>query len=275
VQTIAITGGKGGVGKTTVAINLGTALAQLGREVLLLDADLGLANVDVLLGIRARYNLEHVISGDCDLRDVIIEAPSGLKLVPASSGSVSMAMLDRAQHAGVINAFSELFEPIDVLLIDTAAGLSETVLTFTEAAQRVVVVVCDEPASLTDAYGLIKVLSRRQPGCRIDVVANMVDSPAHGRALFEKLARVTDRFLGLVPAYYGSVPHDEFLRRAIQKQTAVVESYPGSASARAFKKLAREAGLWGASVGAKGCLEFFVERMLRAPAAAQTVDALQ
>jgi flagellar biosynthesis protein FlhG len=262
VQTIAITGGKGGVGKTSVAINLGTALSELGRQVMLLDADLGLANVDVLLGIRTRFNLEHVVKGDCELQDVIIKASSGMRLVPASSGSLSMATLGRAEHAGLIHAFSELFDPVDILLIDTAAGLNESVLTFSEAAQRVVVVVCDEPASLTDAYGLIKFLARRQPGCRIEVVANMVDSAAHGRALFDKLARVTDRFLGIVPSFYGSIPHDEFLRRAIQKQSAVVQSYPGSQSARAFKRLARAADQWGTGPGAKGCLEFFVERML-------------
>ncbi len=223
VKVIAISGGKGGVGKTLVAVNLGAALAKLGRNVMLLDADLGLANVDVLLGLHARLNLEHVVNGECALEDVILTASSGLRVVPASSGSLAMASLGRAQHAGLIHAFSQLFEPLDMLLIDTAAGLSDGVVTFTEAAQRVVVVVCDEPASLTDAYALIKVLCRRQPGCRIEVVANMVDSAAHGRVLFDKLARVCHRFLGVSPAYFGHIPHDErpFLRtgRAIHQPT--------------------------------------------------------
>jgi flagellar biosynthesis protein FlhG len=262
VKVIAVTGGKGGVGKTTVAVNIGTALCELGRRVMLLDADLGLANVDVVLGLRTRYNLEHVMSGDCSLADVMVTAPSGLKLVPASSGNVGMANMDRLQHAGLISAFSELFDPIDVLLVDTAAGIGESVVTFAEAAQRVAVVVCDEPASLTDAYGLIKVLCRRQPNCRIEVVANMVESPNHGRALYDKLARVTERFLGVVPSYFGTIPQDEYLRRAIQRQGTVVEHYPGSASARAFKKLAREADAWSMAAGSKGSMEFFVERLL-------------
>src|SRR5690606_28808391 len=142
VKVIAVTGGKGGVGKTNVAVNLGTALARLGRDVMLLDADLGLANVDVLLGIRTRRNLEHVLSGECTLQEVVVTAPSGLRVVPASSGNSQMAGLSAPQHAGLIGAFSELFEPLDVLLIDTAAGLSDSVLTFSAAAHRIVVVVC-------------------------------------------------------------------------------------------------------------------------------------
>jgi flagellar biosynthesis protein FlhG len=262
VKVIAVTGGKGGVGKTTVAVNLGTALCQLGRRVMLLDADLGLANADVVLGLRTRHNLEHVMNGDCALEDVIVTAPSGLRLVPGSSGSTQMATLSRREHAGLITAFSELFEPLDVLLVDTAAGVGESVVTFSEAAQRVTVVVCDEPASLTDAYGLIKVLCRRQPHCRIDIVANMVENANHGRALYDKLARVTDRFLGFMPSYHGSIPHDDYLRRAVQRQSTVVENYPSSLSARAFKKLAQSADNWTTAPGSRGCMEFFVERLL-------------
>jgi flagellar biosynthesis protein FlhG len=262
VKVIAVTGGKGGVGKSNVAINLGTALCQLGRRVMVLDADLGLANVDVLLGLRARFNLEHVIDGTCALQDVILTARSGLHIVPASSGNLSMATLDRAGQAGLIHAFSELFEPLDVLLIDTAAGLSESVLTFSEAAQQVVVVVCDEPASLTDAYGLIKVLRRRQADCRIQVITNMTESAGHGRALYEKLARVSHRFLGVSPGYFGNISYDEHLRRAVQRQSAVIEAYPSSRSAREFKKLAVAADNWKATNGARGGLEFFVERLV-------------
>lgn len=274
VTVVAITGGKGGIGKSNVAINLGTALCHLGREVMVLDGDLGLANVDVLLGLRARFNLEHVIDGECALEDVIVTADSGLHVVPASSGSFSMANLSRAGHAGLIHAFSDLFEPLDVLLIDTAAGLNESVMTFTLAAQRVVVVVCDEPASLTDAYGLIKALSRRQPGCRIEVVTNMTETPAHGRALYEKLARVSHRFLGVSPAYFGNVPYDEYLRRSVQRQAPVIEAYPSSPAARQFKKLALAVDKWETTSGARGGLEFFVERLVGTKVTAQE-DTLQ
>lgn len=261
-KVIAITGGKGGVGKTLTAVNLGAALAGLGRSTMLLDADLGMANVDVLLGLRARLNLEHVVNGECGLADVIVTGPAGLRIVPASSGSFSMATLNRAQHAGLIGAFSELVEPLDVLLVDTGAGVGEGVVTFSEAAQRVVVLVCDEPASLTDAYGLIKVLARRRAGCRFEIVANMVESAAHGRELYEKLMRVCHRFLGLTPAYFGYVPHDDYLRQAIRAQTAVVEAFPGSPSARAFQKLALAADGWPAPAQARGGVEFFLERLV-------------
>jgi flagellar biosynthesis protein FlhG len=278
VKVVAISGGKGGVGKTVVSVNLGAALAQAGRSTMLLDADLGLANVDVLLGLHTRRNLEHVVNGDCSLEDVIVTASSGLRVVPSSSGSLTMASLGRSQHAGLVNAFGQMFEPLDVLLVDTAAGLSDSVVTFSEAAQRVVIVVCDEPASLTDAYGLIKVLSRRQTGCRFEVVANMVDSPAQGHALYDKLARVCDRFLGFTPSYFGQVPHDEYLRQAIRRQTTVVEAFPSSPSARAFHRLAQALAGWSPAAGARGGIEFFMERMLRAPrtsAVARTESVLQ
>jgi flagellar biosynthesis protein FlhG len=264
VKVVAITGGKGGVGKTLTAVNLGAALAGLGRSTMLLDADFGLANVDVLLGIKARRNLEHVMTGKCALEDVILTASSGLKVVPATSGSVSMATLSRVQHAGLIGAFSQLLEPLDVLLVDTAAGLSDGVITFSEAAQRVVVLVCDEPASLTDAYGLIKVLSRRQPSCRFEVVANMVDSPVQGRELYEKLMRVCHRFLGLTPAYFGYLPNDDYVRQAIRGQTTVVEAFPSSPAARAFQRLARVVDGWDVPAHARGGVEFFMERLVQA-----------
>jgi flagellar biosynthesis protein FlhG len=274
VKVVAITGGKGGVGKTVLAVNLGAALARRRLATMLLDADLGLANVDVLLGLNARHNLEHVVSGECSLDDVIVTASSGLRVVPASSGNSAMAALGRAQHAGLVHAFSQLLEPVDVLLIDTAAGLGDGVVTFSAAAQRVVVVVCDEPASLTDAYGLIKALNRRQAGSRFEIVANMVDSSAHGRALYEKLARVCDRFLKITPGYFGCVPYDDYLRQAIRRQTTVVEGYPSSPSARAIARLAADAAAWAPASGARGGIEFFMERMLR-PAVARQENIAQ
>jgi flagellar biosynthesis protein FlhG len=263
IKVVAVTGGKGGVGKTLAAVNLGAALASLGRSTMLLDADFGLANVDVLLGMKTRLNLEHVMAGQCALEDVIQTAASGLRVIPAASGSTNMASLSRAQHAGLIGAFSQLLEPLDVLLIDTAAGLNDGVVTFSEAAQRVAVLVCDEPASLTDAYGLIKVLSRRQPGCRFEIVANRVESPVHGRDLYEQLVRVCHRFLGITPAYFGYVPEDDYVRQAIRRQTTVVEAFPSSPAARAFQRLARAIDGWEAPAHARGGVEFFMERLVR------------
>jgi flagellar biosynthesis protein FlhG len=264
VKVIAVTGGKGGVGKTTVTANLAVALAERGRRVLVLDADLGLANIDVLLGLQPRFNLSHVLAGERTLDEVIVEGPQGIRIVPASSGVRQMANLGSLEHAGLIRAFSELSHALDVLLVDTAAGIHDSVLTFARAAQHVLVVVCDEPASLTDAYALIKVLSRDQDVRRFRVLANQTRTLGEGRELYHKLVRVCDRFLDVTLEYAGSIPHDEFVRRAIQRQAAVVAAYPGCVATQGFKNLAAKADTWAAPDGARGHLEFFVERLVMA-----------
>ena len=270
VKVIAVTGGKGGVGKTTVSTNLAVALAAARQEVMLLDADLGLANVDVLLGLHARFHLGNVLDGECALEDVIVTGPHGLQIVPAASGSQRMANLSSVEHAGLIRAFSDLYHRIDTMIIDTPAGLHDSVVTFTKAAHHVVVVVCDEPASITDAYGLIKVLSREHGVRRFQVLANQTRRSGEGPELFQKIERVCDRFLDVGLEYCGSVPYDEYLRRAVQRQTAVVDAYPTAASSQALKNLATKADKWSMPTVARGHLEFFVERMLGAGMAPAT-----
>jgi flagellar biosynthesis protein FlhG len=264
VRVIAVTSGKGGVGKTNVSVNLGISLASMGKDVMLLDADLGLANVDVMLGLHPNYDLSHVLNGERTLEEVICPGPQGLRVVPASSGIQAMAELSTTEHAGVIRAFSDISFTPDVLLIDTAAGISDNVVTFSRAAQEVLVVVCDEPASITDAYALIKLLNREYGIYRFRVLANKVHSVQEGRMLYNKILRVTDRYLDTALDFIGVVPQDEFLRKAVQKQRAVVEAYPRSKSAMAFKKLAAKADSWPVPASAGGQLEFFVERLIMA-----------
>jgi flagellar biosynthesis protein FlhG len=211
VKVIAVSGGKGGVGKTNVSVNLAVALAQLGRKVMLLDADFGLANVDVLLGLSPEYDLSHLIRGERNLEEIIVEGPGDIRIIPASSGVGQMASLSPAEHAGVIRAFSELGYDLDVLIVDTAAGISDSVVSFCRASREVIVVVCDEPAT-----------------------------------------------------FLGAIPHDERLRKAVQKQQAVVEAYPSSPSATALKKIARSIDEWPLARQAGGQLEFFVERLIEA-----------
>lgn len=273
VRVIAVTSGKGGVGKTNVSVNLAIALASLGREVMLLDADLGLANVDVLLGLSPTYNLAHVLAGRCSLEEVILTGPGGIRIVPAASGIRQMATLSAAELAGLIQAFSALTGRLDVLVVDTAAGLSESVISFTRASQEVIVVVCDEPASLTDAYALIKVLSRDYGLPRFRILANMARSEAHGRDLFERLWRVCERFLDVTLDYLGAVPYDEYLKRAVQRQRAVAEAYPASRSAVAFKKLALAADKWPVAQAPAGHLQFFLERLVAGRPGAPEAEA--
>jgi flagellar biosynthesis protein FlhG len=266
VLTVAVTGGKGGVGKTSVSVNLATACAAAGKRVMLLDGDLGLANVDVFLGLSPRYSLAHVLNGEHTLEEIIVATPQGFQIVPGASGVTDMANLGVAEHLGLVRAFSTLADNLDMLIVDTAAGLSHSVMQFSQAAQHVLVVICDEPASITDAYALVKVLSRNHGVRRFRVLANMTRSPGEGGALFEKFERVTARFLDVVLEYVGEIPDDSYMRRAIREQRPVAECYPSSPSGRAFKNLARKADTWPVPTGPRGNLEFFVERLVQRPA---------
>lgn len=265
IQVVAITGGKGGVGKTNVSVNLGVALCKLGRRVTLLDADLGLANVDVLLGLKPTHNLKDVLDGQCTLADVVVEGPQGLEIVPAASGLQEMAQLGQREHAGLIAAFSEIAHRLDVLIIDTAAGIGHGVMSFLCAAQEVVVVVCDEPTSITDAYALIKVLNQRHGIDRVRVVSNMIRSDEDGASVHAKLQNVTDRFLDVQLLHAGSLSYDDNMRRAVQKQRAVVDAYPTSRVSQDFARLAATVDGWPIPAMARGHLEFFVERLVTSP----------
>ncbi|WP_369938799.1 MinD/ParA family ATP-binding protein [Xanthomonas medicagonis] len=269
VRTIAVTGGKGGVGKTNISVNLSMALADMGKRTLLLDADLGLANVDVLLGLTPKFTLADLVAGRCTLEEVLIDMPNGLMVVPAASGRRHMAELPPAQHVGLVNVFSELQRELDVMIIDTAAGITDSVLTFCQAAQDAVVVVCDEPASITDAYALIKVLSRERGVDRVQIVANMVRDLNEGRLLYDKLSRVCEKFLGDVSLnYLGCVPQDDWLRLSVQRQQPVVKAYPSSPSAQAIAEIARRTARWQAPTAPRGNVEFFVERIIQRGVAA-------
>ena len=263
VRVIAVTSGKGGVGKSNLSVNIAVAMANIGHQVMLMDADLGLANIDILLGLRHEYNLEHVLNGERTLEEVVVEGPAGVKIIPAASGNQKMAELSPAENAGVIQAFSELSHPIDTLIIDTAAGLSDSVMAFTRAAREVIVIVCDEPASITDAYATIKVLSRDYKIERFHVVANMARSIKQGHELFSKLTLVTERFLDVTLDFTGVVPFDEMLVKAVRQQRAVVDAYPRSRAGMAFKKIVQKIDRWPTPSHAEGHLEFFVERLIR------------
>lgn len=268
MKIIAVSSGKGGVGKTNVSVNLAISMAKQGKEVLLLDADLGLANVDVQLGLNTSYDLSHVMNGERTLDEIIVEGPSNIKVIPASSGISRMANLTPVEQMGLINAFSELSHAVDVLIIDTGAGISDTVVNFCSASKDVIVVVYDEPASITDAYAFIKVMSRHHNVSRFHILANMAHDAHEGRELFMKLSKATDRFLDVVLSFIGSVPYDEKLRKAVQHQRAVVDAFPNSPSSLAFKRITKNINKWSeSSSSASGQMKFFVERLINSDTA--------
>ncbi len=262
VQVVAVTGGKGGVGKTSVSINLAIALAAHGRRVVLLDADLGLANVDVLLGLRPKRNLADVLAGDCGLEDIMLDGPGGIRIIPASSGTQSMASLSRLEHAGLIHAFSAIGSGMDVLLIDTAAGIADSVLGFVRAAQECLVVVCDEPSSIADAYALMKLLHRDHGMQHFRLLGNMVRSAQEGASLYHKLAQVCDRFLDITLLDAGHIPYDDMVRKCIQRQRPVLLGGPRPRAAAPFRGLAPRVGRCPIPAGPSGHLQFFVEQLL-------------
>ena len=263
VRVIAVTSGKGGVGKTNLSVNLGLALSELGRRVALLDADMGLANVDVLLGMYPKFNLSHVLKGEKTLTEIIVQGPSGLKVIPASSGLQHMSDLSTVEQAAIIRAFSDFDQDLDVLIVDTAAGISPSVVNFARACQEVIVVVCDEPTSLTDAYAFIKLLNRDYGLRRFHILTNMVSSAQQGQALFQKLTKVTNRYLDVALNFAGAIPYDDYLRKAVQQQNPVIAAYPRSKASLALKNVARQINSWPLKIQAGGYLEFFVERMIR------------
>ena len=262
VNVIAVCSGKGGVGKTNVAANIAVALGKSGRNTCLLDADLSLANVDVLLGLQPRFNLSHVVNGEVDLQSTLLSGPGDIRIVPASSGNFSMTNLPPAAQAAIIQAFGGLGSQPEVLVVDTAAGIDPEVARFVQAAQHAVVVICDEPASLTDAYALIKVFSTHYGISRFSVLTNQSRRKQDGRKLFRKLVKVADQFLDVVLRHVGDIPHDQYLVKAVQEQRAVVDAYPNSTSGLAFQRVARAIDALGPGHDVSGGIQFFFERLL-------------
>ena len=262
VKVIAVTAGKGGVGKTNVSVNLAVSLAQLGKSVLLLDADLGLANVDIMLGLQAKYNLSHVVQGLCSLTDILLTGPNGIKVIPAASGTEYMTQLSPTAHAGIIDAFNELTDDLDYMIIDTAAGISETVLSFVRSSQELIVIVCDEPTSLTDAYALIKVMSKRFEWSHFHVLANMVRNASEGRELFNKLYSVSEHFLDVRLDYLGAIPYDIHVHDAIKKQESLIIAYPEAEASKMFLQVAETVEDWPYKQALGGNTSFFLERLV-------------
>jgi flagellar biosynthesis protein FlhG len=238
-RVIAITSGKGGVGKTNIVANLGYALSRLEKKVMILDADLGLGNLDVLLGIAPKFNISHVIRGECSLTEILQEGPGRMHILPAASGIMELTRLTHEQKMLVLSDLDRLIDDMDLLLIDTAAGISSNVMDFNVMAQEIIVVVSPEPTSITDAYALMKVLSMKYSEKSCKLVVNMAASPKEALDVFRQLELVTERFLDIHVEYLGCVLRDDKLARGVKHQRLVSDLYPESRAGRCFVDLAK------------------------------------
>ena len=257
VQVIAVSSGKGGVGKSNVVANLAVTAAKANWHVMIMDADLALGNLDVLLGLAPPYTLEDVLNRQRGLDEVIVQGPAGVQILPATSGAEDLTALSHDQQMYLQSQFLGLQTPPELLLIDCAAGISANVLYFALVAHDVLVVVTPEPTSLTDAYALIKVLSNRYRQKRFRILINMAKNAREGRDVFRKLSKVTDRFLTVSLDYAGWVPHDENVPVAVCQQKAVVELFPKSPVCRAMSDLVEQVGQWREEYPLDGGLQLF------------------
>ena len=262
VQVIAITGGKGGTGKTNIAVNLAQVLAKEGKRTLLLDADLGMANVDVLLGLEPEHTLYEVMCGKCRLEDILLTGGDNLMVIPAASGIRQLAAMSRQECAGLVRAFSDLKDPVDTLIVDTATGISESAASFCRAANEILVVVCNEPTSIRDSVSQLRLFYSEYGITRFRILANMVNSASEANILFQNvMAHVTDNH-SLQISYAGYIPVDANVRKAVLAHQAIVNVFPRSPAAMAVKKLARRIMEWPRPARASGHVEFFVERLI-------------
>jgi flagellar biosynthesis protein FlhG len=264
IRVISVTSGKGGVGKTNVVANLALALCRMKKRVLILDADLGLANMDVMLGLNPRYTIQNVLSGEKKIEEVIVTAPGGFKLLPAASGIQELTELGNHDRLLLLNELDSIQDRFDVLLIDTAAGISSNVMYFNFAAMEKVVVVTNEPTSLTDAYALIKVLTNKYHQKRFKVLVNSARSASEASKIYRSLGLVADQYLGSPSLdYLGWIPYDKMVPAAIRKQQMVLQRYPDTPASKSFMELARRLTGKEEEQAVVGDIRFFWRKLLK------------
>ena len=228
VRTIAVTSGKGGVGKTNIAANLAMIFRRYKKRVLLIDLDLGLANIDILLGLRPEYTLQDVIEGRKQMKDIILQGPDGIKFVPASSGIEELTSLSEKQKEALFKGFCDLDEELDIVIVDTGAGISSNVLSFVLASNEILLITTPEPTAITDAYAMIKALSRKKKDLNIKLLVNLSNSREEAELTMKKIASVTHRFLNINVQYLGYLLQDPNIPIAARLQRTFVKEYPNT-----------------------------------------------
>lgn len=260
---VSVTSGKGGVGKTNISANLAYSLARDGKRVLLLDADLGLANVDVALGLTPEYNLFHLFNSDIPLEKIIMPTRYGFNILPASSGVSEMLDLSTGQKLELLDAMDVLENTIDYLIVDTGAGINDNVLYFNLAAQERIVVLTPEPTSLTDAYAVIKVMNQQHGVQHFKIVVNMAKDKKSALEVYKRLYNATDHFLnGVSLDLAGFIPRDPAVRKAVMNQRPFCEEDYGSPACVAVRELASTVARWEVPLNMDGNIKFFWKQLL-------------
>ncbi len=262
IRTISITSGKGGVGKTTMTVNLAYSLAAIGKKILILDGDMSLANVDVFLKKNPEYSLSDFFKGDVELNDIVVKYSKNIHVLPGASGIFEMTQLDAYQKKMLVDGVSQMEGDYDYLLIDTASGISDEVLYLSSAAQEVYVVVQPDPASITDAYALMKILNQKYKTKSFSIISNQVLNDQEGLELFHRLNVVTTKFLNLNLHYAGFVPFDLKLRQATHKQELIAAYAPQSLSSLSIRQIAGNIEKSAAKETCHGGLQFFWNQVL-------------
>ncbi len=262
-RVYSVTSGKGGVGKTAVVANLAFTLATMNQRILVLDADLGLANIDVVFGLSPAYNLNHFFSGEQSLQDILVEGPRGIKILPAGSGIQNFTKLDGHQKMRLLDGLDSMHSHFDYVLIDTEAGISENVTYFNTAAQEIIVVTTPEPTAITDAYALMKLLSTQYHEKKFNLVVNQIKAEEDALDVYRKLTMVANRYLDISIDFLGSIPEDKQMHYAIRKQKVISELNPESKISQAFGQLAGRICSGQSSAAPKGNLQFFWKKLLK------------
>jgi len=240
-RVIAVSSGKGGVGKTNVVGNLAVSFSQLKQNVLIFDGDLGLANIDVLLGIRSKFHIQHVISGEKTLSEIIVTGPENIKVIPGGSGVQKLSNLTEGERLLLLNEFDSLDSNVDIFLIDTGAGISSNITYLNMAAEERIVISTPEPTSITDAYALIKVMYQTHGTKNFQLLVNMARNNREAEAVFNNIHSNLSRFLQDIQlTYLGFISRDEHIQKSVRRQNPVVLSYPKSTAAKQFMQLARK-----------------------------------
>ena len=263
-RVIAVTSGKGGVGKTNLVGNMAVALSRMGKRVVIIDADVGLANIDIIFNLRPEFNIRHIINSQKTLNQVMVTSDHGIKILPGGNGFADLTQLNEGEKLNLLSEFESLSDQADIIFVDTGAGISSNVLYFNSACDECIVIATREPTSITDAYAMMKILSGEYGTKYFKLIVNMVDSAAQAKKVYENLSAALDKYLNnVVLEYTGHIPFDRQLQTAVQKRGLVMDNFPDSMAAKAIEKIALNIGNTPARTNSNGSLTFFMNKVFQ------------